>query len=40
MGNVYEVAMAANPATHVVYVDHDPIVPSECYYYALVARKP
>src|SRR5580658_8199359 len=26
MGNVHEVAMAANPATRVVYVDHDPIV--------------
>jgi hypothetical protein len=26
MGNVHEVAMAANPATRVVYVDHDPVV--------------
>jgi hypothetical protein len=26
MGNVHEAAMAANPATRVVYVDHDPIV--------------
>jgi S-adenosyl methyltransferase len=26
MGNVHEVAMAANPAARVVYVDHDPIV--------------
>src|SRR5260370_1967581 len=26
MGNVHEVAIAANPATRVVYVDHDPIV--------------
>lgn len=59
MGNVHEVAMAANPAARVVYVDHDPVVlaharntlpgtpggpvperPSDCYYYALVARKP
>ena len=45
MGNVHEVAMAASPATRVVYVDHDPVVlaharPSDCYYYALVARKP
>jgi S-adenosyl methyltransferase len=59
MGNVREVAMAANPAARIVYVDHDPVVlaharntpqgtpgglvpepPSDCYYYALVARKP
>lgn len=59
MGNVHEVAMAANPAARVVYVDHDPLVlaharntlqgtpggpvperPSDCYCYALVARKP
>jgi hypothetical protein len=26
MGNVHEVAMAANPAARVVYVDHDPVV--------------
>ena len=26
MGNVHEAAMATNPATRVVYVDHDPIV--------------
>jgi hypothetical protein len=26
MGNVHEVAIAAHPATRVVYVDHDPIV--------------
>jgi hypothetical protein len=26
MQNVHEVAMAANPATRVVYVDHDPVV--------------
>ena len=45
MGNVHEVAMAASPATRVVYVDHDPVVlaharPSGCCCYALVARKP
>ena len=37
--------MAASPATRVVYLDHDPVVlaharPRDCYYYALVARKP
>src|SRR5579859_1881203 len=26
MGNVHEVALAANPAARVVYVDHDPVV--------------
>jgi hypothetical protein len=59
MGNVHEVAMAANPAARIGCVDHDPVVlaharntpqgtpggpvperPSDCYYHALVARKP
>jgi len=45
MGNVHEVAMAASPATRVVYVDHDLVVltharPSDCCFYALAARKP
>jgi S-adenosyl methyltransferase len=26
MGNVHEVAIQANPAARVVYVDHDPVV--------------